>query len=48
MKMRRQQALNMAEMALASRKSPEMKTLTKRVVAAQKREIAQFDKLLAK
>ena len=48
MKMHHQQALNMAEMELAHGKSPEMKAMAKQIIAAQKKEIAQFDKWLAK
>ena len=48
MKMHHQQALNMAEMELANGKSPEMKAMAKQIIAAQKKEIAQFDKWLAK
>jgi uncharacterized protein (DUF305 family) len=48
MKMHHQQALNMAEMELAHGKSPEMKTMAKQIIAAQKKEIAQFDRWLAK
>ena len=48
MKMHHQQALNMAEMELAHGKSPEMKTMAKQIIAAQKKEIARFDKWLAK
>ena len=48
MKMHHQQALNMAEMQLAHGKSPEMKTMATQIIAAQKKEIAQFDKWLAK
>ena len=48
MKLHHQQALNMAEMQLAHGKSPEMKTMAKQIIAAQKKEIAQFDKWLAK
>ncbi len=48
MKMHHQQAVNMAEMELANGKSPEMKTMAKQIIAAQKKEIAQFDKWLAK
>ena len=48
MKMHHQQALNMAEMQLAHGKSPEMKTMAKQIIVAQKKEIAQFDKWLAK
>ena len=48
MKMHHQQALNMAEMELANGKSAEMKTMAKQIIAAQKKEILQFDKWLAK
>ena len=48
MKMHHQQALNMAEMELANGKSAEMKTMARQIIVAQKKEIAQFDKWLAK
>ena len=48
MKVHHQQALDMAEMELAHGKSPEMKTMAKQIIAAQKKEIAQFDRYLAK
>ena len=48
MKMHHQQALNMAEMELANGKSPEMKSMAKQIIVAQKKEIVQFDKWLAK
>lgn len=48
MKMHHQQALNMAEMELAHGKSAEMKAMAKQIIVAQKKEIAQFDKWLAK
>ena len=48
MKMHHQQALDMAKMEMAHGKSPEMKAMAKKIVAAQKKEIAQFDKWLAK
>ena len=48
MKMHHQQALKMAEMELANGKSPEMKSMAKQIISAQKKEIAQFDKWLAK
>ena len=48
MKMHHQQALSMAEMQLANGKSPEMKSMAKQIIVAQKKEIAQFDKWLAK
>lgn len=48
MKMHHQQALNMAEMELAQGKSTDMKAMAKKIIAGQKKEIAQFDKWLAK
>lgn len=48
MKIHHQGALDMAQMELAQGKSPEMKAMAKRIIAAQKKEIAQFDKWLAK
>ena len=48
MKVHRQQPLNMSEMELANGKSPKMKTMAKQIIVAQKKEIAQFDKWLAK
>lgn len=48
MKLHHQQALNMAEMELARGKSREMKTMAEQIIVAQKKEIAQFDKWLAK
>lgn len=48
MKIHHQQALNMAEMELANGKSPDMKAMAKQIIVAQKKEIAQFDKWLAK
>ncbi|MES2839420.1 MAG: DUF305 domain-containing protein [Pseudomonadota bacterium] len=48
MKIHHQQALNMAEMQLKTGKSPEMKSMAKKIIVAQKKEIAQFDKWLAK
>ena len=47
MKMHHQQALNMAEMQLAHGKSPVMKSMATQIIAAQKKEIAQFDAWLA-
>ncbi|MDP3252474.1 MAG: DUF305 domain-containing protein [Hydrogenophaga sp.] len=38
----------MAEMQLKTGKSPEMKAMAKQIIVAQKKEIAQFDKWLAK
>ena len=48
MKMHHQQALNMSEMQLANGKSSEMKSMAKQIIKSQKKEIAQFDKWLAK
>ncbi len=48
MKMHHQQALNMAEMELGNGKSAEMKAMARQIIVAQKKEIAQFDKWLAK
>ena len=48
MKMHHQQAVNMSEMELADGKSTEMKSMAKQIIVAQKKEIAQFDKWLAK
>ena len=48
MKLHHQQALDMAEMELAHGKSPEMKAMAKQIIAAQKKEMAQFDQYLAK
>lgn len=48
MKIHHQQALNMAEMELKNGKSSEMKAMAKQIIATQKKEIAQFDKWLAK
>ena len=48
MKMHHQQAVEMAQMELAHGKSPEMKAMSKKIIAAQKKEIAEFDRWLAK
>ena len=48
MKLHHQQALNMAEMELANGKSAEMKAMARQIIVAQKKQIAQFDKWLAK
>jgi uncharacterized protein (DUF305 family) len=48
MKMHHQQALDMAEMELAQGKSPQMKAMATKIIAAQKKEIAEFDRWLAK
>ena len=48
MKIHHQQALDMAKAELAHGKSPEMKAMAKQIIAAQKKEIGQFDEWLAK
>jgi len=48
MKMHHQQALEMAQMELANGKSPEMKAMAKSIISAQKKEIGEFEKWLAK
>lgn len=48
MKIHHQQAVEMAQMELASGKSPAMKSMAKQIIAAQQKEIAQFDQWLAK
>ena len=47
MKIHPQGALEMAQMELAHGKSPAMKAMAKNIIAAQKKEIAQFDQWLA-
>ena len=48
MKMHHQQAVTMAEMELAHGKSDAMKDMARKIIAAQKMEIASFDQWLAK
>ena len=48
MKMHHQRGVNMAQMELANGKSPEMKAMAKKIIVAQKKESAEFDKWLAK
>lgn len=48
MKMHHQQALKMAEEEVKHGKSPEMKAMANDIIAAQKKEIAQFEQWLAK
>lgn len=48
MKIHHQQALDMAKMELAQGKSPTMKAMAKKIILAQKKEIAEFDRWLAK
>lgn len=47
MKMHHQQAVDMAQMQLSHGKSPVMKKMATQIIAAQKKEIAQFDQFLA-
>ncbi len=46
MKLHHQQGLAMAQMQLEEGKSPQMKSMAKKIIATQKKEIAQFDKWL--
>lgn len=48
MKMHHQHGVHMSEMELAHGKSPEMKAMAKKIIAEQKKEIAELDKWLAK
>ena len=48
MKMHHQQAVEMAQKELVTGKSPEMKAMAKKIIAAQKKEIGEFDRWLAK
>lgn len=48
MKLHHQQAVEMSQTELAHGKSPEMKSMAKKIIAAQKKEIAEFDRWLAK
>lgn len=48
MKMHHQQALDMAQIELTEGKSPEMKEMAKKIISAQKKEIAEFDTWLSK
>ena len=47
MKIHHEGALDMAELQLANGKSPELKAMAKRTIAAQKMDIAEFDRWLA-
>ena len=47
MKVHHQGAIDMAEMELKNGKAPQMKKMAREIIAAQKKEIAQFDKFLA-
>lgn len=48
MKMHHQQGVEMAQAQLKNGKSPEMNLMAKQIIAAQNKEIEQFDKWLAK
>ena len=48
MKMHHQQGVNMAKAELEHGKSPAMKEMARKIIAAQNKEIAQFDQWLAK
>jgi uncharacterized protein (DUF305 family) len=48
MKLHHQQGVDMAEMQLMHGKSPAMKSMAKQIIAAQNKEIAQFDRWLGK
>ena len=48
MKIHHQGAINMAEAELKMGKDAEMKRMAKNIIAAQKKEIAQFDRFAAK
>ena len=48
MKMHHQQALDMAKIELEHGKSPEMKAMAARIIAAQKKEIAELDQWMKK
>ena len=48
MRVHHQGALDMAKFELDNGKNPEMRTMAKKIIAAQKKEIAQFDKWIAK
>jgi uncharacterized protein (DUF305 family) len=48
MKMHHQHGIDMAKIEMEQGKSPEMKAMAKKIIAAQKKEIAELDKWLAK
>lgn len=48
MRIHHQGGIDMAEAQLRSGKDPEMLKMAKKIIADQKKEIAQFDKYLAK
>lgn len=48
MKIHHQQALDMAQIEIAQGKSPEMREMANKIVLAQKKEIAEFERWLSK
>ncbi|MDP2169848.1 MAG: DUF305 domain-containing protein [Rhodocyclaceae bacterium] len=48
MKVHHQQAVDMAQVVLDQGKSPTMKAMARKIISAQKKEIAQFDQWLSK
>ncbi|MES2188534.1 MAG: DUF305 domain-containing protein [Pseudomonadota bacterium] len=48
MKIHHQGAIDMAQAELKNGKEPQMRKMAQSIIAAQKKEIAQFDKFLAK
>lgn len=48
MRMHHQQALDMAQIELSQGKSGEMKAMARKIISAQKREIAEFDSWVKK
>lgn len=48
MKVHHQQAVDMAQTELSLGKSAAMKAMARQIIAAQKKEVAQFDRWLAK
>jgi uncharacterized protein (DUF305 family) len=47
MRMHHQSAVEMAQLELKEGKSPELKSMARKIIQSQKKEIAQFDKWLA-
>jgi uncharacterized protein (DUF305 family) len=48
MRMHHQQAIEMSQAELASGKDAKMKKMAKKIIAAQKKEVAEFDQWLSK
>jgi uncharacterized protein (DUF305 family) len=48
MRMHHQQAIDMASAYLSASKDGELRSMAKKILADQKKEVAQFDKWLAK